>query len=367
MAPFNFNSETHFITSIDGTTLQVNELTYPTIHTSSIRNTHWNRVATINPSAVDQGYDGLQFVNGRIEGREALTMLAQHLARSHMFVNPEGYCFHDVTEHEMFGDCEIQYLQLNDLFCWSLHGIKSVDSMPARGGQRNRSLSRYVMVRRNKYEELQRKVKSQYEEMDSMRDDAEELGEARDEIKKLRKMLLEKNCEIRSLVEKHGDEVEKLKEEKDEAIAAMRRLKDDITKEADKRKNEESEFQRMIEEKDYEIRTLRRTRIEEEAKARITEAELKEKKKQLEEKSRPILPWTKLMQQQSFNGERSIRGNDVEVRRLKDDMMKEADKRKNEESELQSTVEEKEHEFRMYKARRNAERRMRMLCEEGTT
>ncbi|CAN1158746.1 hypothetical protein LINPERHAP2_LOCUS22309 [Linum perenne] len=269
MAPFNFNSETHFITSIDGTTLQVNELTYPTIHTSSIRNTHWNRVATINPSAVDQGYDGLQFVNGRIEGREALTMLAQHLARSHMFVNPEGYCFHDVTEHEMFGDCEIQYLQLNDLFCWSLHGIKS--------------------------------VKSQYEEMDSMRDDAEELGEARDEIKKLRKMLLEKNCEIRSLVEKHGDEVEKLKEEKDEAIAAMRRLKDDITKEADKRKNEESEFQRMIEEKDYEIRTLRRTRIEEEAKARITEAELKEKKKQLEEKSRPILPWTKLMQQQSFN------------------------------------------------------------------
>ncbi|CAN1751701.1 Silicon efflux transporter LSI2 [Linum perenne] len=54
-------------------------------------------------------------------------------------------------------------------------------------------------------------------------------------------MLQEKNCEIRSLVEKHGDEVEKLKEEKDEAIAAMRRLKDDITKEADKRKNEESD------------------------------------------------------------------------------------------------------------------------------
>ncbi|CAN1191120.1 hypothetical protein LINPERPRIM_LOCUS39753, partial [Linum perenne] len=120
----NYKPETHFVASSDGTTIQIYKLTTdPTTHPSSIRKEHWKNVATINTTAKDHQdvslYDGLQFEDnhGRIEGRESLTMLAQHLAQLGFL------CFHDVIEHEMFVELEIHYLRLNDLFCWSHHGV----------------------------------------------------------------------------------------------------------------------------------------------------------------------------------------------------------------------------------------------------
>ncbi|CAN1191126.1 hypothetical protein LINPERPRIM_LOCUS39753 [Linum perenne] len=84
----NYKPETHFVASSDGTTIQIYKLTTdPTTHPSSIRKEHWKNVATINTTAKDHQdvslYDGLQFEDnhGRIEGRESLTMLAQHLAQ----------------------------------------------------------------------------------------------------------------------------------------------------------------------------------------------------------------------------------------------------------------------------------------------
>ncbi|CAN1815003.1 hypothetical protein LINPERHAP1_LOCUS27288 [Linum perenne] len=131
MAPFDFKSATHFVASSDGITLQVYEFTEPTNNPSSIQKPHFKHVAKIcHETSKEEGgakttssYDALLFPedHGRIEGREGLTMLAQHLAQLHLVVSPQGYCFQDV-------DLEIHYLRLNDLFCWSHHGVESMAS-----------------------------------------------------------------------------------------------------------------------------------------------------------------------------------------------------------------------------------------------
>ncbi|CAN1814998.1 hypothetical protein LINPERHAP1_LOCUS27288 [Linum perenne] len=216
MAPFNFKSETHFVASSDGTTIQIYELTTdPTTHPSSIRKAHWKNVATINPTAEDHQdvslYDGLQFEDGhgRIEGRESLTMLAQHLAQLGFLVSPQGYCFHDVTEHEMFVELEIHYLRLNDLFCWSHHGVNQSlttswsrselkQHVPEGGDKLMRIMTRYVTVRRERFEDLKRRVRVQREEIEEKDEETKKKDE---EIERLKKEKKEEEAKTKKVVE----------------------------------------------------------------------------------------------------------------------------------------------------------------------
>ncbi|CAN1814777.1 hypothetical protein LINPERHAP1_LOCUS27229 [Linum perenne] len=113
MVHFEFKSNNnHFITSPEGTTLQVYEFTKHTIHPSSIRIIHWIPIATINPENATttddkkMAYDGLTFPEdrGTIEGREALTMLARHLNGLQLLVSSEGYCFQEVSDLGMYSN-----------------------------------------------------------------------------------------------------------------------------------------------------------------------------------------------------------------------------------------------------------------------
>ncbi|CAN1184548.1 hypothetical protein LINPERHAP2_LOCUS37028 [Linum perenne] len=131
MPLFAFKSNNHFVTSSDGAILQVHELTKSSDHLSSIHKSDWKKIATISPglddddddidskATDDMSYNGLLFFDGhgRIKGRIALTMLAQHLKQLHLLVSPEGYCFQEVSE------IGIHYLRLNDLFSWPRHKI----------------------------------------------------------------------------------------------------------------------------------------------------------------------------------------------------------------------------------------------------
>ncbi|CAN1191124.1 hypothetical protein LINPERPRIM_LOCUS39753, partial [Linum perenne] len=205
----NYKPETHFVASSDGTTIQIYKLTTdPTTHPSSIRKEHWKNVATINTTAKDHQdvslYDGLQFEDnhGRIEGRESLTMLAQHLAQLGFLVSPQGYCFHDVIEHEMFVELEIHYLRLNDLFCWSHHGVNQSlttswsrselkQHVPEGGDKLMRIMTRYVTVRRERFEEFKRRLRVQREEIEDMKglkkEKDEEIKKKEEEIERLKK------------------------------------------------------------------------------------------------------------------------------------------------------------------------------------
>ncbi|CAL1374832.1 unnamed protein product [Linum trigynum] len=204
MVLFNFKSDKHFVTSFDKTTLRVCELSDPTIHPCLIRKTHWREAGSIivdsdddrdvDDLAEEQYYDGLLFFDGhgKIDGREALTKLAQHLTRLGLMVSPGGYCFQDVTElreHKEFG---IHYLRLNDLFNWSHHGVdmsritmwrrlelkygvpkhKKIPKSPSMVGG--------AIISKEKYEELKRMLNEKKEELKKV------TTEMDDEIQKLR-------------------------------------------------------------------------------------------------------------------------------------------------------------------------------------
>ncbi|CAN1190943.1 hypothetical protein LINPERPRIM_LOCUS39835 [Linum perenne] len=133
MALFDFKSDNHFVASSDGTILQVYELFSHAINLPSIQKSHWKKVATIQMSLDEDdddyedevSYNGLLFFDGhgRIEGRKALTMLAQHLKELHLLVSPEGYCFQEVSEFGVYSDFGIHYMRLNDLFSWPRHKV----------------------------------------------------------------------------------------------------------------------------------------------------------------------------------------------------------------------------------------------------
>ncbi|CAN0860980.1 hypothetical protein LINGRAHAP2_LOCUS8086 [Linum grandiflorum] len=166
MAPFNFKSESHFVTSSDGNALQVYELNQPAgCHPSSIDKTHFTQVARIPGDGT-----GLSFPNGagKIKGKE-LTRLAHHLAHLRLLVNPTGHCLQDVTQLRMYTDFNIYYLRLNDLFTWSHYGMKS--TRPAAGWSRSEldhrapesgealELTRYVMIRTDAYEAKEEEIR----------------------------------------------------------------------------------------------------------------------------------------------------------------------------------------------------------------
>ncbi|CAL1368657.1 unnamed protein product [Linum trigynum] len=128
MAPFEFNSTTHFVASSESTTIDVYELTLSTTSPSSaVRTTDWKIVATVAATSHHQQenqYDALKLFEEEITGRD-LRNLAEVLSQSHFYVNPLGNCFIDVSA----GDGEfvdpafgVQFLRLNDTFNWSQYG-----------------------------------------------------------------------------------------------------------------------------------------------------------------------------------------------------------------------------------------------------
>ncbi|CAN1191134.1 hypothetical protein LINPERPRIM_LOCUS39744 [Linum perenne] len=198
MAPFKFKSQNHFVSSSDGTTLQVYELTEPPSHPSSIQKTHLKEVANIQ--------DGLSFPEGggKIKGQEALTRLAQHLAQLRLLVNPSGYSLQDVTQLHMYTDFQIDYLRLNDLFSWSHHGIKTT-TLKSPEGWSSRSemnhhapegeMTRHMMIRTDIYEAKE-----------------EEMRETKMATEDQRRILKKMESEFEIQRKEKDEEAEKLKE-----------------------------------------------------------------------------------------------------------------------------------------------------------
>ncbi|CAN1813413.1 hypothetical protein LINPERHAP1_LOCUS26863 [Linum perenne] len=188
MPLFAFKSNNHFVASSDGIVLHIYELTKSSVHLSSIQKVDWKKVATIDTDLRDDemSCDGLLFFDGhgRIEGREALTMLAKHLRQLHLLVNPEGYCFQEVSEFGVYSDFGIHYVRLNDLFSWPRHKVdlattnvwsrlelkyslpkhKNTSQPPTVGGG----------VSKEKYAELEKSVKEKDDELEKMKKELEE-------------------------------------------------------------------------------------------------------------------------------------------------------------------------------------------------
>ncbi|CAN1825421.1 hypothetical protein LINPERHAP1_LOCUS31170 [Linum perenne] len=173
-------------------------------------------------------YNGLLFFDGhgRIEGREALAMLAKHLRQLHLLVSPEGYCFQEVFELGMYSDFGIQYVRLNDLFSWLRHEVELVSinvwsrlelkySLPKHKSTSSKTTVGGGMSK-EKCAELEESVKEKDEELEKLKEleklneDLEEKNKAKDEelqklaksnnIEKLQKQLKMKDDELSSSV-----------------------------------------------------------------------------------------------------------------------------------------------------------------------
>ncbi|CAI0554037.1 unnamed protein product [Linum tenue] len=291
MVLFDFKSDKHYVASSDKTTLKVYELTNPTtVNPSSIGKDHWKEVANITSRDQDQSndeeqddgddasaeedeeesYDGLMFFDGhgKIEGREALTKLAQHLTRLQLRVSPQGLCFQDVTglgEHKEFG---FHYLRLNDLFNWPYHGIKIAGittwrrlvlqySVP-KGDQKKRPMSGGAAVSKKKYEELKRMIEERDEKIGKMR---EEMEEQDWEMEKLKEERGKHGVELRELEKKNGKELRKLSKQKDGELETLKREKDGELEEKDEElealRKEKDDATKLSKEKDEKLKNLK--------------------------------------------------------------------------------------------------------------
>ncbi|CAN0861206.1 hypothetical protein LINGRAHAP2_LOCUS8140 [Linum grandiflorum] len=338
MPLFPFKSNAHFVTSSDGTILQVYELTKPTNQLPFVKKADWKQVTTITASLEEEdddekeeeeeddeasdekSYNGLAFFDGhgKIEGEKALTTLAQHLKQLHLLVNPKGYCFQDVSDLGMYSDFGIHYLRLNDLFSWPCHKIDlttsnvwgrlelkynspSKSSKPSVGGGVSKEkYAKLEMLVKEKDEELE-KLKEEMEEanveLEKLKDQMEDLIVAKDEelekVKKdkdeeIRKILKKKEVELRALKSKKDDEEEKSRriEELEKTIEEMEvanMARDEELLKLKKGKNEE--LQKALREKNHELRVLEKKKEDEknnaEAKAKKAEGELQEVKDKL--------------------------------------------------------------------------------------
>ncbi|CAN1184546.1 hypothetical protein LINPERHAP2_LOCUS37028 [Linum perenne] len=222
MPLFAFKSNNHFVTSSDGAILQVHELTKSSDHLSSIHKSDWKKIATISPglddddddidskATDDMSYNGLLFFDGhgRIKGRIALTMLAQHLKQLHLLVSPEGYCFQEVSEIGTYPDFGIHYLRLNDLFSWPRHEVDLVTINVWSRLELTYSLPKYKnttsttiiggRVNKEKYAELEKLVKEKDKELEKLKElkkkkdeEDEEKAQRIEELEKLNEDLAE--------------------------------------------------------------------------------------------------------------------------------------------------------------------------------
>ncbi|CAI0467282.1 unnamed protein product [Linum tenue] len=231
---FDFKSDKHFVASSDRTNLKVYQLSHPITSPSSIRKTHWREIVSIISSRDDGSddddehcYDGLLFFDGhgKIEGREALTKLAQHLTRLHLMVSPGGYCFQDAAELGEYKDFGVHYLRLNDQFDWSRHGVNLVTTtvwprlklkyVVPKQGNPSRPATVEGGVSKEKYDELKTLVKEKDKELEklrelqNLREEMEKASEAKNE--ELRKLRKEKDEELRKLIKKKDGELQVLK------------------------------------------------------------------------------------------------------------------------------------------------------------
>ncbi|CAN1342575.1 hypothetical protein LINPERPRIM_LOCUS39506 [Linum perenne] len=311
MPLFAFKSNNHFVTSSDGAILQVHELAKSSDHLSSIQKSDWKKVATISPgldddddidskATDDMSYNGLLFFDGhgRIKGRIALTMLAQHLKQLHLLVSPEGYCFQEVSEIGTHPDFGIHYLRLNDLFSWPRHEVDLVTINVWSRLELKYSLPKYKSttsttiiggrVSKEKYAELEKLVKEKDKELEKLK---EEMDEAIEKLKQAdeehQKQLKKKDKELRILKMKKDDE------ENIQRIEELEKLNKDL-EEANKARDKEL---KMLEKKDEEdeekaqrIEELEKLNedLAEENKAKDEELQMLEKVKNMVEMRRQL-------------------------------------------------------------------------------
>nr|AER92600.1 hypothetical protein [Linum usitatissimum] len=332
MAPFDFKSTNHFVASSDGTTLQIyNLMAKAMVHPFSIRKAHWEEVANINMITLEDdddddeetqqiSYDGLLFFDGhgRIEGTKAVTVLAQHLKRLRLLVNPEGYCFQESVELADFG---IHYLRLNDLFSWPHHGVNL-----ATTSVWGRSELKYQVTKpkptttadhhhehganhlQNKLEELKRLLKEKEDELEK----ADEVKD--EELENLRK---EKDEEMRVLRKKKDEE--KVKARK--AEEALEKLKEEIEDSKESKDEEMEQLRKQLKRKDEEMRILKRKKDKDQEANSKRIDELEKLKEEMEDANEELRRSLKLHEQ---NGKVDIKS----TRRIA-----ELEKQKNEELE----------------------------------
>ncbi|CAN0861198.1 hypothetical protein LINGRAHAP2_LOCUS8140 [Linum grandiflorum] len=361
MPLFPFKSNAHFVTSSDGTILQVYELTKPTNQLPFVKKADWKQVTTITASLeeedddekeeeeeddddnddVDQeasdekSYNGLAFFDGhgKIEGEKALTTLAQHLKQLHLLVNPKGYCFQDVSDLGMYSDFGIHYLRLNDLFSWPCHKIDlttsnvwgrlelKYNSPSKRQGPSPKSSKPSVGggVSKEKYAKLEMLVKEKDEELEKLKEE--------------KKMKDEEEAKTQRI-----EELEKLNEDLEEA----NRSKDEELQKLAKSKNV-GELQRQLKKKDDELRILKKKKDDEDAKTKRIE-ELEKLNEELEDATKAKEEeLQKLKQRKPNEGEirKILKKKEVELRALKSKKDDEEEKSRRIE-ELEKTIEEME-------------------------
>ncbi|CAN0903813.1 hypothetical protein LINGRAHAP2_LOCUS22752 [Linum grandiflorum] len=335
MAPFDFKFSNHFVASSDGTTLQVHELTANhMVHSFSIRKAHWKQVANINKEDDDHedteqiSYDGLLFFDGhgRIEGTKALTVLAQHLKRLRLLVNPEGYCFQESMELADYADFGIHYLRLNDLFSWPHHGVDL-----ATTSVWSRSELKYQVPkpkRTKKLEELKRQLIEKDEEL-------EKADEVKDE--ELDKLKREKDEEIRLLRKKKDEEKAKARK----AEEALEKLKEEMD-DAKESKDEETELLRkLLKRKDEEIRILKNKKEKDQEANSKRIDELEKLKDEMEDAN-------ELEKQKNEELERITREKNDEIAKIKKDLEEQS-------SKLQKITREKTEELQKITREKNDE------------
>ncbi|CAN1178370.1 hypothetical protein LINPERHAP2_LOCUS33628 [Linum perenne] len=302
MPLFAFSSNNHFVASSDVTVLHNYELTKSSIHLSSIQKADWKTLATIDTNIKDEdisskvsnvmSYNRLMFFDGhgRIKGRKALTMLAQHLKELHLLVSPEGYCFQDVSEFGVYSDFGIHYVRLNDFFSCPRHKVELVSISVWSRLELKYNLSKHKNtpkpnvdggLSKEKYVKLEKTVKAKDEELEKLKEKMDDvIQEKEEELQKLKKA----NEEQQKQAQKKDKNKYKEEVAKTQKIEELEKINEDL-EEANRVKDEElqklamskniSEMQKQLKKKDDELHILKKKKAnEEEVKAqRIQELE----------------------------------------------------------------------------------------------
>ncbi|CAN0861764.1 hypothetical protein LINGRAHAP2_LOCUS8304 [Linum grandiflorum] len=326
MNPFPFRSNNHFVSSSDGTILQVYELTKSINHLHTIHKSDWKKLAIIIHTSLEEDDDdaGLLFFDGhgRIEGKKALPMLAKHLKELHLLVSPEGYCFQQAFDLGSYFDFGIYYLRLNDLFSWPHHGV---DIAKTNVWRRSELRYQYLPRRKNntskwpagcgggckeKYAELERIVKEKDEELEKLK---EEINEANEKLKKAdeehRKQLKKNDNELRILSKKKGSEEAKTKriKELENSIEAndeeLLRLK----------KDKDEEIRMVLKTKEAEIGVLKNNRDDAEGEKKKMIEELEKVKEETKTKNQTLDEELQKLKRE-MNDEASVEAELEEVR-----------------------------------------------------
>ncbi|CAN1178360.1 hypothetical protein LINPERHAP2_LOCUS33628 [Linum perenne] len=287
MPLFAFSSNNHFVASSDVTVLHNYELTKSSIHLSSIQKADWKTLATIDTNIKDEDISSkvLMFFDGhgRIKGRKALTMLAQHLKELHLLVSPEGYCFQDVSEFGVYSDFGIHYVRLNDFFSCPRHKVELVSISVWSRLELKYNLSKHKNtpkpnvdggLSKEKYVKLEKTVKAKDEELEKLKEKMDDVIQEKEEE------LQKKKDEEEETKARRTEEIEKVNEELEEANG----VKDDEPQKLVK-PNDIRELQKQLKKKDDELWLLKKKDGEEKLR-KEKEEEVSKKEADRDEKSR---------------------------------------------------------------------------------